>query len=242
MKQRENEMQPSSVKENRIILFANQKGGVGKTTLCGLFANYLSVNQHVPLLVIDADPQQTFYGRRKDDLRREQEVAYKVQSMTIKSSENTHIIMQNLRTLPGTTVIDTPGSLTQEGMLQLLINADYIICPYHYDLNTIDSTRAFILTVFRLRQTHPEIKTQFIFVCNKHDVRVGKGSELKAWKIVDEYFKKFGILAPHVGNYADLERYNTIANSDKVEKLTKRCFEFIYKTIYNIEDKEDGKE
>ena len=57
--------------ENRIVLFANQKGGVGKTTLCGLFANYLSVEKEVPLLVIDADPQQTFSGRRKDDLRRQ---------------------------------------------------------------------------------------------------------------------------------------------------------------------------
>ena len=229
-------MQPSSIRENKILLFANQKGGVGKTTLCGLFANYLAVNQRVPLLVIDADPQQTFYGRRKDDLRKEQDISYKVQ--TIKNHESTHVIMQNLCTLPGTTIIDTPGSLTQEGMLQLLINADYIICPYHYDLNTIDSTRAFILAVFKLRQRHPEIKAQFIFVCNKHDVRVGKGSELKAWKIVDEYLQKFGVLAPRVGNYADLERYNTIGNSDKVEKLTKRSFDFIFKTIYNIDNNE----
>ncbi len=144
--------------------------------------------------------------------------------------------MQNLRTLPGTTIIDTPGSLTQEGMLQLLINADYIICPYHYDLNTIDSTRAFLLAIFRLRQSYPQIKAQFIFVCNKYDVRVGKNSELKAWKIVDEYFQKFGILAPRIGSYADLERYNTIGNNDKVAKHTKRCFDFIYKTIYNIDD------
>lgn len=222
--------------ENRIVLFANQKGGVGKTTLCGLFANYLSVNQNVPLLVIDADPQQTFSGRRKDDLRRQPEAPYKVQSMTIKNPESTHVIMQNLRTLPGTTIIDTPGSLTQEGMLQLLINADYIICPYHYDLNTIDSTRAFLLAIFRLRQSYPQIKAQFIFVCNKYDVRVGKNSELKAWKIVDEYFQKFGILAPRIGSYADLERYNTIGNNDKVAKHTKRCFDFIYKTIYNIDD------
>ena len=41
-----------------------------------------------------------------------------------------------------------------------------------------------------MRQTHPQIRAQFIFVCNKYDVRIGKGSELKAWKIVDEYFQK----------------------------------------------------
>ena len=43
--------------------------------------------------------------------------------------------MLTLRGLEGTTIIDTPGSLTQEGMKELLVNADYIVCPYHYDLN-----------------------------------------------------------------------------------------------------------
>ena len=72
MKKQSKQIIPDSVKDNKIILFANQKGGVGKTTLCGLFSNYLSVIREVPLLVVDADPQQTYSNRRKDDLRREQ--------------------------------------------------------------------------------------------------------------------------------------------------------------------------
>lgn len=190
----------------------------------------------MPLLVVDADPQQTYSNRRKDDLRREKNVPYKVQSVTIKSPTSTRLIMQELKTLPGTTIIDTPGSLTQEGMLELLMNADYIICPYYYDLNTLDSTRAFTLAVLRLRIANPQIKAKFIFICNKFDVRVGIGNEKKAWKLVDEYLMKFGILAPRIGNYVDLQRYNTINNSDNANKLTKQCFDFIYRTIYNIED------
>ena len=54
--------------DNHIVLFANQKGGVGKTTLCALFANYLD-NKNVPLLVLDADIQQTLKDRRDDDLK-----------------------------------------------------------------------------------------------------------------------------------------------------------------------------
>lgn len=236
MKKQSKQTIPDSVKDNKIILFANQKGGVGKTTLCGLFSNYLSVIREVPLLVVDADPQQTYSNRRKDDLRREKNVPYKVQSVTIKSPSSTRLIMQELKTLPGTTIIDTPGSLTQEGMLELLMNADYIICPYYYDLNTLDSTRAFTLAVLRLRIANPQIKAKFIFICNKFDVRVGIGNEKKAWKLVDEYLMKFGILAPRIGNYVDLQRYNTINNSDNANKLTKQCFDFIYRTIYNIED------
>ena len=220
---------------NKIILFANQKGGVGKTTICGLFANYLSNTHQLPLLVIDADPQQTFSSRRKDDKRRSDQLPYQVQSVTIKNVANTRILMQNIRKLPGTTIIDTPGNLTQDGMVELLAQADFILCPYHYDLNTIDSTRSFILTVYKLRQIHPQIKAQLIFFCNKHDVRVGTGKELQAWKIVDGYLKKFGMLAPRIGNYVDIERYNTICNSDRADTLTKPCFDFIYKTIYKTD-------
>ena len=39
---------------NIIITFANQKGGVGNTTLCILFANYLVVHWK-KVLVIDCD-------------------------------------------------------------------------------------------------------------------------------------------------------------------------------------------
>ena len=42
---------------NKIIVFANQKGGVGKTTLCIMFAHYLhSLGKNV--YVIDADQQR----------------------------------------------------------------------------------------------------------------------------------------------------------------------------------------
>ena len=79
----------NQIRDNKIILFANQKGGVGKTTICGLFSNYLSDTRNVSLLVIDADPQQTFANRRKDDSRRQKDIPYKVQSVTIKDPSST---------------------------------------------------------------------------------------------------------------------------------------------------------
>lgn len=49
-----------------IITFANQKGGVGKTTLCTLFANYL-VAKGKSVIVVDCDGQQTIYEKRQAD-------------------------------------------------------------------------------------------------------------------------------------------------------------------------------
>lgn len=55
--------------EVTIITFANQKGGVGKTTLCTLFANYL-VNRGKRTIVIDCDGQQTIFEKRKADYKK----------------------------------------------------------------------------------------------------------------------------------------------------------------------------
>lgn len=146
--------------DNHIVLFANQKGGVGKTTLCALFANYLD-NKNVPLLVLDADIQQTLKDRRDDDLKQlkqnysEEEVSkmvhYNIRSVTISNQKNTHNIMEFLKSQKATIIIDTPGNLTQDGFVELIASTDYIICPYHYDMNTLRSTRAFALTVLRLK-------------------------------------------------------------------------------------------
>lgn len=51
-----------------IVTFANQKGGVGKTTLCVTFANYL-VTKGVRLVIIDCDFQHSIMKCRKTDLK-----------------------------------------------------------------------------------------------------------------------------------------------------------------------------
>lgn len=52
-----------------IVTFANQKGGVGKTTLCVIFANY-QVIKSVRVVVIDCDFQHSIMKCRKADIRK----------------------------------------------------------------------------------------------------------------------------------------------------------------------------
>ena len=49
-----------------VIIFGNQKGGVGKTTLCTLFANHLAA-MGKKTFVVDCDNQQTISEKRKVD-------------------------------------------------------------------------------------------------------------------------------------------------------------------------------
>ena len=52
--------------KNKIIVFANQKGGVGKSTLCILLANYLTYWKK-DVCIIDTDIQQSATLQREQD-------------------------------------------------------------------------------------------------------------------------------------------------------------------------------
>lgn len=134
---------------NTIIVFANQKGGVGKTTLCTLFANYLS-QKDIPVLVIDCDNQQTIFEKRQLDIKKmsEDAFAYNVQNFNISNAEKAKILMDKAKTIGGAVLIDTPGNLAQQGLIQIFAQADYIICPYQYEATSVNSTITFILFYF----------------------------------------------------------------------------------------------
>ena len=55
------------MKKNITITWANEKGGVGKTTLCTLFANYLSEKKVPDVCVLDCDRQHSIVDKRKFD-------------------------------------------------------------------------------------------------------------------------------------------------------------------------------
>ena len=50
--------------ENKIVIFSKIKGGVGKTTLCALFASDLAENG-VPVITIDAVSYTHIFTKRR---------------------------------------------------------------------------------------------------------------------------------------------------------------------------------
>ena len=62
-----------------IVTFANQKGGVGKTTLCVTFANYL-VAKGVRVVIIDWDFQHLIMKCRKADIKKYERNNYPMKS------------------------------------------------------------------------------------------------------------------------------------------------------------------
>lgn len=173
-----------------IVTFANQKGGVGKTTLCVTFANYL-VTKGVRAVVIDCDFQHSILKCRKADIKKygEEAVPYDVLAYEANDKQAMTALMEKLHNDPSIDVVlmDSPGSLKAEGLIPMFVNSDIIVVPFHYDLVTVPSTASFLLFIDRLRKAvGGRMKARLFIVPNLHDGRVGKRSELELWENTGE--------------------------------------------------------
>ena len=117
-----------------VIVVANPKGGVGKSTLATHVAGYLARLGHSVMLG-DADVQQSsaaWLGLRPADARA-------IQSWDASAAEG-------LRPPKGTThvVIDTPGGLHGKQVKEVLKRADKLLIPLQPSLFDMLATRAFV--------------------------------------------------------------------------------------------------
>ena len=189
--------------KNRKVVFANQKGGVGKSTLCMLFANYLAWKKQ-DVCIIDTDLQKTIMMQRKKDLASQTE---------------------------GFVLFDSPGNVSEDGLVPMFTNADFIVCPYEYEEKTLDSTGTFVQVINALRSATPEMTAKLFFVPNRIDVRIGKADELRMWKQTDAIFKQLGAVTPRITARATLKRINTLEITSVQRSSVSSAFEFMIRRM-----------
>lgn len=220
-----------------IVTFANQKGGVGKTSLCVTFANYL-VMKGVRVIVIDCDFQHSILKCRKADLKHygEELIPYEVWSHEPNSSEAMITLIEKLHNDPGIDVVlmDSPGSLKADGLVPMFVNSDIIAVPFHYDLVTVPSTASFLMFLDRLRKAvGSRMKARLFIIPNLHDNRVGKRTELLLWDNTRDTFSNYGYVTSKISRRADLQRFSTIAGLDLAQAAVTPVFDKIYDSIFD---------
>ena len=169
--------------KNKKIVFANQKGGVGKSTLCILFANYLAAKGK-DVCIIDTDLQKTILmQRRKDKLIYEgEEEPYNVQDFDVTDVETMQTLVDSASQVEGFVLFDSPGNISEDGLAPLFVGADYIVCPYEYEDKALDSTGVFVQVLNVLREHNPQMTAQLFFVPNRIDPRIGTAEEQEMWR------------------------------------------------------------
>lgn len=213
-----------------------ERGGVGKTTLCVTFANYL-VTKGVRAVVVDCDFQHSIMKCRKADIKKygEEAVPYDVLAYEANDKQAMTALMEKLHNDPSIDVVlmDSPGSLKAEGLIPMFVNSDIIVVPFHYDLVTVPSTASFLLFIDRLRRAvGGRMKARLFIVPNLHDGRVGKRSELELWENTGKTFANYGLVTDNIPKRADMERFSTVAELDMQAGIVSPVFDKIYAGIF----------
>lgn len=138
----------------KVIVFGNQKGGVGKTTLTTLVANTLSqapFNKKV--LVIDSDNQQSLSKSRNDDLvdQPDADVPYRILSCKGKP-KLLHDLVVKAKKTNDYIFVDLAGKLEEETKL-ILFDTDILFVPFQAGNYGLDSTIEYIQFAIKASQT-----------------------------------------------------------------------------------------
>lgn len=226
-----------------IMTFANQKGGVGKTTLCALFASYLVSKGH-RVAVFDTDPQQSIVKKRATDAATYAGVPlpYSVYPFSLTNEQALLSLIGNLRNTGSVDFVlfDSAGSLKDQALLALFANSDCLITPFHYDNLSVPSTAVFVAVVVGLRRSlGPTMTTVHYIVPNLEEPGVGTKEEKELWKLVNEKFSEHVRIAPTVYKRQSLRRFSTISEMDGQLLIVSPAFDHIYNDITGTPNAEE---
>lgn len=219
-----------------IVTFANQKGGVGKTSLCVAFANYLAV-KGVRVIAVDCDRQKSIMKWRQADINAygQQVLPYDVEYLSLDDHNTVLSAVATLRNDPTVEVVvlDAPGNNICKGLLSLLLNSDVIAIPFHYDKLTVASTADFLLLLDELNERmNGAMKASLFMIPNFDNPSVGTADEKILWEDTKMAFDKYGTVTPKLPWRANMTRYSTIANLDSEFVNVKPAFSTIYSAMF----------
>ena len=198
------------------IVFGNQKGGVGKTTLAILFANYLA-EKNKKVIAIEMDVQKSIAQTRRYELELDETLKnpYEVVYTALNDYPKFAAALKNTNV---NLVIDLPGKLDDPHLVPILKDADVIVCPFDYDLRSFVSTSTFASVVKQLDKDK-----EIIFIPNR--IRSNINYELK--DKVTEKLSSLGHVTKPIIERVALKRLSTFGITDEQKAIVGKIFDLI---------------
>ena len=214
-------------KMNRIILFTNIKGGVGKTSTCALFAQYLNESGY-PVTVLDADIQASLSRHRERELAANPDVAVPWDVSTIDTTDRQSLqsSIEEAKKFEGIVLIDMPGTLNASNLDLLYQAADLAVVPVSYDFDTIDATGIFIKVIKRVKDI------RLVFLPNRINTTENRTDEMRQREETVKILGRIGKVTPRIKQSVVIKRYSTVSPLDKYQKAAvEHAFDAIVEQI-----------
>ena len=203
------------------IALSNQKGGVGKSTMTVLLASYFHYVMGKRVAVVDCDyPQFSIQSLRTRDMQNVEKSEY-LQRMLYEQHERTgqnpvltsgpdKVLETALRLTDTCDVVffDLPGTVNSPGVLETIINMDYLFTPVVQDRMVMQSSLSFVGTLQDFIRRYPKAPLGIRLFWNKIDGRVSR----EVYRHYNSIFGKIGLQTLDTV-MPDMERYNKEASA-----------------------------
>lgn len=223
--------------KNKIIAFANMKGGVGKSSICIALADYLTL-AGVPVVVVDADLQQSIATLREQEKEKYKDAPEPWQILPLDTTYSNDKGKKNvvnkiketlsgLKQVPATILIDCPGNASDDAVKYIYNAADVIVVPMDFTAITVNTTKSFA-TLLKAMQDNSLTNAKIFFLPNKYDER---RKQLKREEIKSQ-LSTYGYVGTRINNRADIERISTFVFPSKIKGFFKFAFENLTQFVY----------
>lgn len=212
--------------KNKIVLFSNIKGGVGKSSLCSLFATYCA-EKGIPTAVVDADLQQSLIRQRERELKtagEEVQEPWQLISLDTSDVKGVENMMENLKTIPGWILVDCPGNLNDNGLLPVFKAADAVVVPISYEDIVVDATSVFIQVFKKISDA------TLCFLPNRINDSEGTKTEREQRVETIKILGQLGMVTPRIKQGVAIKRFSTLYALDTYQE---RAVEHAFDSIIN---------
>lgn len=211
-------------KQSIFIALSNQKGGVGKSTLTVLLASYFHYVKDRNVAVVDCDyPQfsiQALRTRDTQNVEKDEQLQRQLCEQFERTGKKAYPVLTSgpgkvLETagkLEGSCELvffDLPGTVNSPGILEAIINMDYLFTPVIQDRMVMQSSLSFVATLQDFIRQYPNAPLKEIrLFWNKIDGRVSKD----IYRHYNGIFERIGLKTLDTV-MPDMERYNRESSS-----------------------------
>lgn len=210
--------------KNFIIVSVGLKGGGGKSTVCANLAIHL-IDQGIPVIVYDADIQQTLVRHRQRELAEHSDAQppYQLMPFSTADAESVKANMAQLKKVPAVVLIDCPGNIQDACLQHIYEAADIAMVPTRYDFDNLDATVLFAEMFIKIS------KAKIFFVPNCINAIEERREEIqKARDIAKKMLEKYGIVTARIKQCVTVKCYSTLFPHDSYKRnAVKHAFEKI---------------